>query len=157
MKEITVDDIQRIFDDCWVWVRSYTEENDPIMVFTQSKTNSEIPDNILALPIDFCTVQEDDCGNSVVICEVSMQTLLESGAHIVNNKVTFSFGVYVCNASNFGYDEYDEITVIAESETRARQLVEGFFSQHQKPINIHFICECSAKNEHILTCSFNAG
>ena len=157
MKELTVSDIRGIFDDCWIWVTAYGEEDELITVFTQSKTNSEIPDYIRSLPVHCCTVQTNNCGNSVVVCEVTMQTLFESGAHIVNNKVTFPFSVYVCNASNFGYDEYDEVTVIAHSETHARQLAEDFFSQNQKPINIHFICECSAKTEHVLTCSFNAG
>lgn len=157
MKEITVGDIWGVFEDCRIWVRVYGEEDKPIEVFTQSKSNPEIPDNVLALPVFACTVQTNNCGDSVVVCEISMQTLLESGAHIINNKATFPFSVYVCRASKFGYDEYDEVTVIAQSETCAMQLAEDFFSQDQKPINILRICECSAKNEHILTCSFNAG
>lgn len=156
MKEITVNDIQEIFDDCWIWVRAY-EEDEPIEIFTQSKTNSEIPKHILTLPVSLCTVQTNNCGAPVVVCEISMQTLLENGAHIVNNKVAFSFSVYVCKAEAFDYDEYDEVTVIAQSETRAMQMVEDFFGSTQKPINIRFICECSAKNEHILTTSYNAG
>lgn len=157
MKEITVRDIRGIFDDCWVWVMADNEEDEPITVFTQSNDNYEIPHDILDLPISLCTTHTNDYGESIVVCEISMQTLLENGAHIINGKITFPFNVYVCKASNCDYDEYDEVTVIAQSENRAMQMVEEFFNLDQKPIKIFPICECSATEEEVLTCSFNAG
>ena len=102
-------------------------------------------------------MQTNNCGDSVVVCEIEIQTLLESGAHIVNNEVTFPFNVYVCKADFCDYDEYDEVTVIAQSETRARQMTEDYFKETQKPINILRICECSATKEYILTTSYIAG
>ena len=116
------------------------------MVFTQSKTNSEIPKNILALPVSLCTVETYNYDDSVVICGISIQTLLESGAHIVDNKATFPFSVYVCRAYN---DKYNEITVIAQSETRAKQMAKDYFNS--EPELCVYICGCSAKQEYFLT------
>ena len=73
MKEITVNDIRELFSDDWIWVRAY-DEHESIKIFTQSEINPEIPEQILALPVDHCYAQSG-CGDFVIVCVISMQTL----------------------------------------------------------------------------------
>lgn len=68
-----------------------------------------------------------------------------------------SYGVYVVHAKTFDYDEYDEITVIANSEANAKEEVSGFFMPHQFPLSVKKICSCDAKSTEVLTTSYNAG
>ena len=77
--------------------------------------------------------------------------------HFIKSHSVTSYGVYVVHAKTCDYDEYDEITVIAKSETNAKAEVSEYFAEHQFPLSVKKICSCDAKSTEILTCSFNAG
>lgn len=64
--------------------------------------------------------------------------------------------IYVVRASNWDYDEYDEVTVIAKSEDHALLLASSLFYKFQYP-QATFVCPCDYNEEKLLTASFNAG
>ena len=65
--------------------------------------------------------------------------------------------VYVIKATLTDWDQYDEITVIAESPEAAIEEVRDFFEKIQLPLTASFICDCNATQREILTTSFCAG
>jgi len=64
--------------------------------------------------------------------------------------------VYKIKANTWGYDEYDEVIVVAENEEKAFMLVEKekYFGSSQCPLKV---VEVNLNEERIILASFNAG
>lgn len=67
------------------------------------------------------------------------------------------YSLYTVSAEDIDYDEYDEVTVIAQDEDEALKEARGFFSAHQFPLTVARICGTDATSAFIVATSFNAG
>lgn len=66
--------------------------------------------------------------------------------------------VFLVEANDFDYDEFDSCVVVAESEEDALKVVEEdgyvYFSEYQRPLRA---TEVSLKKRKVVDYSFNAG
>lgn len=62
--------------------------------------------------------------------------------------------IYIITPDNFGWDEYNEISVVARNIAEALELAEKYFSEEQKPLHVNPI---DSDVPQVLTASFVSG
>ena len=153
---ITVGELYNILYDCSIEIITYFNMQEKVIMNAYDDIG-DFTEDLQFIKVEKCLIKNGTIrGNKPrAIIVVSWEKLEEIGARIVNNEITFnSYSVYVITASNCGYDEYNEITVVAKNEKNARILVKDYFYESQSPLFVKHICTCDAQEEKILTASY---
>lgn len=153
---ITVGELYNILYDCSIEIITYFNTQ-RIVIRSEYDDIEDFPEDLQFIEVEKCLIKNGAIhGNDpCAIIKVSWEELEKIGARIVNNEITFSpYSVYVIKTAIYGYDEYNEITVIAKNEKNAKIMIEEFFNKTQFPLEVKHICTCDAQREQVLTISY---